>query len=262
MGMDGIKGYKIMLVTGGSEQEMGSVAANKLDFVVTGLTQGVASTFVVRTEDTLGRVSDASNQATVTPVVQPPVITSPTNGAMVSTYSMAVSGKAEAGSTILVLKTISGQMEEIGNTDSLGFFNGTISLPAEDTYNLKFYARINGITSSPATERSIVVDAKPAVPTNLGLVSGAALDTRAKLTWTRNSEADVVKYNVYRDGNLVPLIEVTQPPSGIDPTLEDLALTNGNEYRYQVEAVDARGNKSGLSAPFSVIPVAGQEWGE
>ena len=44
--------------------------------------------------------------------------------------------------------------------------------------------------------------------------------------------------------------------------IENLALTNGNEYRYQVEAVDGRGNKSGLSAPFSVIPIAGQEWGE
>ena len=42
--------------------------------------------------------------------------------------------------------------------------------------------------------------------------------------------------------------------------LEDLALTNSKEYVYQVEAVDARGNRSGLSGKLAVRPSGGTEW--
>jgi len=79
--------------------------------------------------------------------------------------------------------------------------------------------------------------------------------------WTRNPDADIVSYNIYRGGNLVPIKAVAQPVSG-DLQLDDLALTNGFNYRYQVEAVDARGNKSGISSTIFVeaVPKAGEEW--
>lgn len=54
---------------------------------------------------------------------------------------------------------------------------------------------------------------------------------------------------------------VAQPALG-NPVLEDLALTNGHEYRYQIEAVDSHGNKSPLTESVSAIPVAGEEWGQ
>jgi len=79
--------------------------------------------------------------------------------------------------------------------------------------------------------------------------------------WTRNPDADIVGYNIYRGGNLVPMRTIPQPASG-DLQLDDLALTNGFNYRYQVEAVDTRGNKSGISSSLFVeaVPKAGGEW--
>lgn len=44
--------------------------------------------------------------------------------------------------------------------------------------------------------------------------------------------------------------------------LIDLGLTNGREYMYQVEAVDSRGNRSGLSAAVTAIPEAMVAWRE
>jgi len=78
---------------------------------------------------------------------------------------------------------------------------------------------------------------------------------------TRNPDADIVSYNIYRGGNLVPIRTIPQPASG-DLQLDDLALTNGFNYRYQVEAVDTQGNKSGISSSIFVeaVPKAGEEW--
>ena len=76
----------------------------------------------------------------------------------------------------------------------------------------------------------------------------------------RNRETDIMRYNVYRDANMVPLRVVEQTLVGTDPALDDLALTNSKEYVYQVEAVDARGNRSGLSGKLAVTPYGGTEW--
>ena len=76
-----------------------------------------------------------------------------------------------------------------------------------------------------------------------------------------NPEGDIMSYNVYRNGNLVPSKTVSQTVSGDSVCLDDLALTNSKEYVYQVEAVDARGNRSVLSGKLSVTPSGGMEWG-
>jgi len=76
----------------------------------------------------------------------------------------------------------------------------------------------------------------------------------------RNREADMVKYNVYRDANMVPLRVVDQALVGTDPVLEDLTLTNPKEYVYQVESADGCGNRRGLSGKLAVTPYGGTEW--
>lgn len=69
-----------------------------------------------------------------------------------------------------------------------------------------------------------------------------------------------MKYNMRRVWNRIPLKVVNTPPAGANPELEDLALTNGREYRYEVEAVDTRGNKSALMTIVSGMPQPGPEW--
>jgi len=79
----------------------------------------------------------------------------------------------------------------------------------------------------------------------------------------RNPEGDIMSYNVYRDGNLVPLLEVQDPGDDV-ATVEvtDWALTNERDYSYRIEAIDAGGMASGLSEAVVARPKAGLEWGE
>jgi len=79
----------------------------------------------------------------------------------------------------------------------------------------------------------------------------------------RNPEGDIMSYNVYRDGNLVPLLEVQDPGDDV-ATVEvtDWALTNERDYSYRIEAVDAGGSASGLSEAVVARPKAEAEWGE
>jgi len=122
---------------------------------------------------------------------------------------------------------------------------------------LHFFAKVGSITSTPSIVL-LTIDIDPEVPQ--GLVT-TAFDTRVLVKWNRNSESDIKEYNVFRDGNLVPLRVVSDPGTGATVEFLDFALTNGREYQYQVEAVDQRGNRSGLSDPVSSVPIAGLEWG-
>jgi len=78
-----------------------------------------------------------------------------------------------------------------------------------------------------------------------------------------NPEGEIMSYNVYRDGNLVPLMEI-QDPGGEVPTVEvtDWALTNERDYSHRIEAIDAGGMASGPSEAVGARPKAEMEWGE
>ncbi len=65
-------------------------------------------------------------------------------------------------------------------------------------------------------------------------------------------------YRVYRDGALTPLRVVE---GRMSTSLVDLALTNGRSHSHRIEAVDVRGNRSGLSTHVSAVPAASPAWG-
>jgi hypothetical protein len=243
-------------VVNGTEQLVVVVSVGNQQYTVGGLTPGVTATFLLRSEDTLGRISGPSAQASAVPTVQAPSVTAPVAGAVSTSYAVVVTGKAEAGAEIVYQMGSDPTLVSLVVADQYGNFSKTITLPQEGVFSLHFYARVVGQISSPAVDRSVTIDVVPTVPTGLTAI---AMDTRVLLQWNRSTELDVVSYNVYRNSNLVPLAVVAQPVTGL-PTLLDLALTNGLPHQYQVEAVDGRGNKSGLSPMMSVTPISGTEW--
>jgi hypothetical protein len=76
----------------------------------------------------------------------------------------------------------------------------------------------------------------PQVPRGLRAVR---LETTVELSWTPNTEGDLAGYHVYRNG-----IRLTENPLGA-PTFRDPAP--GAAPRYQVTAVDRKGNESRVS---------------
>ena len=77
------------------------------------------------------------------------------------------------------------------------------------------------------------------------------MSTTNTLTWNKNTEPDVAKYNVYRNigsaptktpGNLVASVANTSA----SPTYADVVSADG-DYFYAVTAVDTSNNESALS---------------
>ncbi|MEK7475446.1 MAG: fibronectin type III domain-containing protein, partial [Candidatus Coatesbacteria bacterium] len=191
------------------------------------------------------------NSFRVTP--QSPVFTS---------LSVGMTGKAEPGADVLMEISGYGSPQVIATADANGVFSAMYAFdPAlqgsTTPLTLTFTTRIGSQTSVSGVTRYVFVSLPPVKPTGLAT---EVLDTRIRLSWTRNTEQSVVSYNVYRNGNQVPYASVAQSGSG-SPSFLDLALTDGPTYTYQVEAVDGRGNKSEKSDPVSASCAAGGGWG-
>ena len=87
----------------------------------------------------------------------------------------------------------------------------------------------------------------PAAPTGLKYILGGKT---IELTWTRNTEADLKGYRVYRafENNTFERITDTQDST----SYSDRNIESGKHYRYTVTAVDLTGNESQQSEPVTV----------
>ena len=84
----------------------------------------------------------------------------------------------------------------------------------------------------------------PAVPGALTAILGV---NTVELAWTRNTEADFKGYNIYRSTDGGPFVKIAElVPS---PTFSDNKIEAGKKYRYEVSAVDLKGNESAHSTP-------------
>ncbi|MFH1850977.1 MAG: LamG-like jellyroll fold domain-containing protein [Candidatus Neomarinimicrobiota bacterium] len=96
----------------------------------------------------------------------------------------------------------------------------------------------------------------PAIPAGLEVLSG---DRQALLTWTANSEGDLIGYTLYRGNDqseLDFLAAIAHPATGFT----DTGLTNGQTYFYAVSAGDKTGNESARSVMVAVTPNGPPRW--
>ena len=97
-------------------------------------------------------------------------------------------------------------------------------------------------TAASATTPATPDTTAPTTPT--GLLVTAVSSTQINLTWTASTDnIGVAGYRVYRDGIFVAILAA----SGI--SYQDTGLTASTTYSYNVDAIDATGNASALSAP-------------
>ena len=82
----------------------------------------------------------------------------------------------------------------------------------------------------------------PSTPT--GLTATPASTTQVNLSWTASTDnVGVTGYQIFRDGTLLTTVSTT--------SYSNSGLTPNTTYQYQVKAVDAAGNQSGLSTAAS-----------
>lgn len=84
----------------------------------------------------------------------------------------------------------------------------------------------------------------PAVPGALTAILGV---NTIELAWTRNTEPDFKGYNVYRSTDGAPFVKIAEAIPA--PTYSDRTMEAGKKYRYEVSAVDMKGNESPHSTP-------------
>jgi hypothetical protein len=134
---------------------------------------------------------------------------------------------------------------EIQNTTVFGVLQLTLHA---DTYDWQFVpeagATFSDAGSGTCTSPSVDVNA-PTAPADL---TGTAIDAHTvELGWTEaTDDVGVVGYEVFRDGISIANL-------GSVAAFTDVTAPSGSTLSYTVRARDAAGNRSPLSAPFSVV---------
>ncbi|MCB0832885.1 MAG: hypothetical protein KDC45_05440, partial [Bacteroidetes bacterium] len=96
----------------------------------------------------------------------------------------------------------------------------------------------------------IALETAPTAPQNL---VGVPDNQRVKLTWRKNSEADMAKYFVYAGQSLNPTTLVDSTATGNDTTLTVYGLVNGTRYYFRITAMDTLRQVSGFSNEVSIV---------
>jgi uncharacterized protein (TIGR02145 family) len=91
----------------------------------------------------------------------------------------------------------------------------------------------------------------PASPTNLTATAG---NQQVTLIWYKNSETDVVKYQIYGGTSSNPTTKIDSTSNIGDTTKIITGLTNGITYYYRITAVDSAGLVSDYSNSVNTIP--------
>ena len=132
----------------------------------------------------------------------------------------------------------------IGESDSPAFVDKNIEYGKTYTYSVQ---AVNGAAESEigaGFEITPLDKFPPAVPA--GLTAATGVDS-IELAWDRNTEPDFKAYLVYRSVENGPFEKIAGNLEA--PAYTDKSLEAGKHYRYEVSAIDQRGNESKPSAP-------------
>lgn len=222
-------------------------------YTASGLSDNTSYTFYVKSVDTFGNESAASNAvSTMHDTISP-----------LAPVGLAVNGKTvdSSGSTANVTLTWTPNSEPdlAGYNVYANLQKSNTSLITATSYNVNgltanvvYSFQITAVdTSTNESLKSAAVNytydtQPPSVPIGLNLVAG---DTTINAHWNAEGSPDLAGYNLYRDGTKINTSLITTTD------YVDTGLINGTSYSYQVSAVDKVGNESAKSAAKSMTPV-------
>jgi fibronectin type 3 domain-containing protein/uncharacterized membrane protein YgcG len=201
-------------------------------------------TLILRATDSLGNISSLTYDVIVAHAVpNAPVITQPANGLVTRTASLAVSGTAQAGSSVQVLNN----NQPVGapvTAGSDGRFAATITLAAGENRLQATATDQHGISAASAVV-TVTLDLNvPSGPVNL--VATAQVQGKIKLTWTKPTDASVVGFDLYRaEASFNGIGEAVKVNGSrlTATTYEDMPPRDGMWY-YRVVSVNAAGTPS------------------
>jgi hypothetical protein len=140
--------------------------------------------------------------------------------------------------------------EQIATTEKPEY-DDAVDFGKEYSYYVQALAPAGDGTAESDNSATVSITPKdifpPAAPVGLVFILGGKT---IELTWTRNSEADLAGYRVYRsfENNSFERVADTQEST----SYSDRNIEPGRHYRYAVTAVDRAGNESKMSEPVTV----------
>jgi hypothetical protein len=138
-----------------------------------------------------------------------------------------------------------GTPERLSESDGPEFIDDTTEYDKTYQYLVQGIADdFHGSEVSAPTSCTTVDTFAPAVPGALTAILGV---NTVELAWTRNTEKDFRGYNVYRSTDGGPFEKIADLVPA--PTFSDNKIEAGKKYRYEVTAVDIKGNESVHSTP-------------
>lgn len=135
----------------------------------------------------------------------------------------------------------------LGTTDKSEYVDTTSQYDVGYTYTaVTFQATAESLPSQPATVTAAenVDKFPPKVPAGL---TALATPATIELSWERGTDPDLKGYYVYRSMDNGPFER--QGGLTVLPTYSDSHVEHGKTYRYEVSAVDQKGNESNRSLP-------------
>ena len=115
----------------------------------------------------------------------------------------------------------------------------------------KLDAVIDNLTLNKLSGGAITI---PAAPQNL--VMADTSDRTITIKWRKNTEANFLRYRIYRGTSSAPTTKVDSTTGGVktDTSKTFTGLTNGTRYYLRVTAVDSAGNESPYSNEVNGVP--------
>jgi hypothetical protein len=138
-----------------------------------------------------------------------------------------------------------GTPERLSDADRPEFVDETTEY--DKTYQYLVQGITDDLHGSEVSDRASITPVDkfaPAVPGALTAILGV---NTVELAWTRNTEKDFRGYNVYRSTDGGPFEKIADLIPA--PTFSDNKIEAGKKYRYEISAVDVKGNESPHSTP-------------
>jgi hypothetical protein len=145
-----------------------------------------------------------------------------------------------------------GRFEEIGRPDGASFRDSSFQMGETYAYRVRAIAGADaGQAEGPASETAAITPRDVFAPGKPAGLRAVATETSVELAWEQNAEPDLKGYRVRRrqQGAEPVLLTETLLESA---SYSDREVARGQEYAYEVTAVDGNGNESEPSEKTTV----------
>jgi hypothetical protein len=140
---------------------------------------------------------------------------------------------------------------EVGTADAPEFFDGSAEYGVAYRYTATAFddSRNANAQSKPSETVSITSkdDFPPSVPANVTLLAGP---DSVEVSWERSPEPDTKGFYIYRSTDGSPFERKGDLVS--IPAFSDKDVQRGKKYRYEISAIDERGNESAHSQAVEI----------